>query len=330
MRRAGVPRSGLLPTPRCPPPEPPSPAQLRETASPPPRTDQKGWVSSCSPEPWLCCPMGDGPAPTRGEHRGGWAARSGSYRSASRAGMAGQTERHGEDSPPPPPREERGGACSPGRAVRAAGRAARTLQPRLHGHRAGTRRPPPPARAPRRPQLALPAPTSGADSGAPTQAGSGRGAVPWEELRTAARSSGTKLRGDGSRGGALAQESLEPPPASGAHPRLQPRSGLAAGAGLFPRLHRAAQEQRGPSATRGGSCQSRGPAAAPKGRPRRSPHAGPGVLPPAGAEQDCRPSCGLRGKQAGAATELRRPPRPAAPSWPLAPGPSQSSEGSAR
>lgn len=153
--------------------------------------------------------------------------------------------------------------------------AAHTPQSRLHGRRSRTHlyhRLPPPARPGSCPSLSSLHPPPERTREPPprsTRGGSGRGVVPWEKLRTAARSSGTKLQGDGSQGGALAQESLEPPSASAQlTPRPQPRSGLARGAGLFPRLHRAAQEeQRGRSATRGGSCNSRGPCASLRGAP---------------------------------------------------------------
>lgn len=66
-----------------------------------------------------------------------------------------------------------------------------------------------------------------------------------------------------------------------AHPAPAASRPPGRGAGLFPRLHRAAQkEQRGRSATRGGSCNSRGPRSRlPQRRPRRSPHTAPGPCP---------------------------------------------------
>lgn len=164
-----------------------------------------------------------------------------------------------------------------------------------------------------------------------TRGGSGCGVVPWKKLRTAAQSSGTKLQGDGSQGGALAQESLEPPSASAElTPHPQPRSGLARGAGLFPRLHRAAQEeQRGRSATRGGSCNSRGPCASLRGAPGAACAPAPELCP-----QQARSRSGERlvGSE-GSRRELgprSRDPLALSPPGAWLPGPVQLSEGSAR
>lgn len=286
-----------------------SPTQ-RES-SPRPRTDQKGWVSSCSLVPWLRCPMGGGLALTLGEHRGGWAAWSGSYRSASGAGMAGRTERRGEASPPPPPGEERGGACSPARA----GSRARSSHPAAAPSPAAERNAPPaPEAAPARTScthlrrgLGRPHPgrerARGRALGRAPHHGSVLGhEAPWR------RKPGRRTRLG--KFGAAPGEWSAPAPAASERPGRQ-RGFISEVAPRGPGAARPIGHERG-------FLQLPRPCCLPQGRPRRSPHPGPGVLPPAGAEQDCRPACGLRGKQAAAATALRRPPRPAAPSWRLA------------
>lgn len=111
---------------------------------------------------------------------------------------------------------------------------------------------------------------------------------------------------DRSPGGELAQESFAPPgrvaSAAGA-----PRS-LGAAWGrrtcLSRRLQlRCPEEQRGRSATRGGSCNSRGPAASP-GAPPAQPRMPPPGPAPAEHSRSGGRAPGLRGKEAGARTAL--------------------------
>lgn len=253
------------------------------------------------------------PGHPEGRQEWGWAegpsqaAGSGSYRSAEWGWKKEGETACAKGEPALPQEKERRGAGS--RRGRQQGRSPHPAVAPSQGCRAERAAAPPPARP--RPEAAQPrAPgTPTPRPKAPSGGRAGRGGRSSDKAPAAAVASGEKLqtgpkpRGRGA-GGAKSPRKVSTRPGVGrAHPSArQPQTRPRAAALVYFRGYKssAREEQRGRSATRGGSCDSRGPSAFPHGAPRRSPLAAPGpctqqALSRAGAEL-----AGLRRKKAGA------------------------------
>ena len=206
----------------------------------------------------------------------------------------------------PAPRQKRERHSSRLRGERRSRGAARTPQSRLRGatkRNAPPRRPPPPAlRAAARPSSAPEAaparssryPDAGLDAAPPSKSTKGR------KSRARGHSSG-KAPHRGSVPRERSSKYDRNPRIANSSRKVSTRPGVGRAhpsapslrAGLWPRAlvyfrgynSEALYEQRGRSATRGGSCNSRGPAALPQGRPPAQPARCPRDLHPAGAAQ---------------------------------------------